>query len=193
VEVARPVTHAGGNNGNHKAVISPAQQRPPADLQYQALIKNFETGVRAFQKQNYAKAAEIFGKLASSDARDVAERAHLHLRMCQQRTGRPGTAPAPKSADDHYALGIACFNARNFVQALEHLSKADRIKPNQEHVRYALAASHASAGNVDVAIVHLEAAVALRPDNRIHARRDEDLQGLSADPRFLRLIYPTGS
>ena len=50
----------------------------------------------------------------------------------------------------------------------------------------------ALAGNSDEAIAHLEAAFALRPENRIHARRDEDFQGLSADPRFRRLIYPAG-
>jgi hypothetical protein len=32
----------------------------------------------------------------------------------------------------------------------------------------------------------------LRPENRIHARRDEDFQGLAVDPRFRRLIHPAG-
>jgi tetratricopeptide (TPR) repeat protein len=147
--------------------------------------------VRAFQRQNYDKAAEIFERLVQSDARDVAERAHVHLRLCRQRSGRP--APLPKSADDYYALGVACLNAREFELAVEHLSKADRMKPRQDHVQYALAVAHSQAGNPDEAIEHLEAALALRPENRIHARRDEDLQGLAADPRFRRLIYQAGA
>jgi tetratricopeptide (TPR) repeat protein len=147
--------------------------------------------VRAFQKQNYSKAAEVFEKLVDIDARDVAERAQLHLRLCRQRTRRP--APAPKSADEYYALGIACLNARDLGRAIEHLAKADRLKPNQDHIRYALAVSHALGGNTDMAFAHLEAAFTLRPENRFHARRDEDLQGLAADPRFRRLIYPAGS
>lgn len=162
-----------------------------ADVQYQNAIRNFETGVRAFQKQNYRKAAEVFEKLVDIDARDVAERAQVHLRLCRQRTGRP--APAPKSADEYYGLGVACLNARDLDRAVEHLAKADKLKPNQDHVRYALAVSHALGGNVDVAFAHLEAAFALRPENRIHARRDEDFQGLASDPRFRRLIYPAGS
>jgi hypothetical protein len=56
-----------------------------------------------------------------------------------------------------------------------------------------LAVSHALEGNVDAAFAHLEAAFALRPENRIHARRDEDFHGLVADPRFRRLIYPAGN
>jgi tetratricopeptide (TPR) repeat protein len=147
--------------------------------------------VRAFQKQNYNKAAEIFEKLVESNARDVAERAHMHLRLCRQRTGRP--APLPKSADEYYTLGVACLNAREFGLAVEHLSKADKLKPHQDHIHYALAVSHALGGNPDQAFAHLEASFALRPENRIHARRDEDFQGLSADPRFRRLIYPAGS
>ena len=170
---------------------SPIPERPQVDVQYQTAIKNFETGVRAFQKQNYDKAAEIFEKLVDSDARDVAERAHVHLRLCRQRTGRP--APLPKSADDYYTLGVACLNAREFGLAVEHLSKADKMKPHQDHIHYALAVSHSLGGNPDAAIAHLEAAFALRPENRIHARRDEDFQGLAADPRFRRLIYPAGS
>jgi tetratricopeptide (TPR) repeat protein len=160
-------------------------------VRYQTAIRNFETGVRAFQKQNYLKAAEVFEKLVDGDARDVAERAQVHLRLIRQRTGRP--APTPKSAEEYYALGVACLNARNLAQALEHLAKADKLKPNQDHIRYALAVLHALGGNPDVAFTHLEAAFTLRPENRIHARRDEDFQGLVADPRFRRLIYPAGS
>jgi tetratricopeptide (TPR) repeat protein len=170
---------------------SPIAERPKVDLQYQTAIKNFETGVRAFQKQNYGKAAEIFAKLVNIEARDVAERAHVHLRLCRQRAGR--TAPLPKSAEDFYTLGIACLNAREFGLAVEHLSKADKMKPRQDHIQYALAVSHSLAGNPDAAIAHLEAAFALRPENRIHARRDEDFQGLAADPRFRRLIYLSAS
>ena len=189
-EESRPVSRARTKTG-HKGIVSPNPQRPQVDVRYQSAIKNFETGVRAFQKQNYDRAAEIFEKLVDSDARDVAERAHVHLRLCRQRTGRP--APLPKSADDYYTLGVACLNAREFGLAVEHLSKADKIKPNQDHVHYALAVSHALGGNPDAAFAHLEAAFALHPENRIHARRDEDFQGVAADPRFRRLIYPAGN
>jgi tetratricopeptide (TPR) repeat protein len=186
----RPVSRARAKTG-HKGRPSTSPQRPQANPQYQTAIKNFETGVRAFHKQNYHKAAEIFAKLVDNEARDVAERAHLHLRLCRQRTGR--AAPLPKSADDYYTLGVACLNARDYSLAVEHLSKADKMKPHQDHIHYALAVSHALGGNAGDALAHLEASFALRPENRIHARRDEDFQGLAADPRFRRLIYPAGS
>jgi tetratricopeptide (TPR) repeat protein len=85
------------------------------------------------------------------------------------------------------------LNGRNLELAVEQLGKADKLKPNQDHIRYALAAAQALQGNVDAAIEHLEAAVTLRPENRIHVRRDEDFQGLASDPRFRRLLYPARS
>jgi tetratricopeptide (TPR) repeat protein len=181
------VSLRGSAETRHQSNPAHAPERPRIDVEHYAAVKNFETGVRAFQKQNYGKAAEIFRKLVDSDVREVAERAQIHLRLCRQRTGR--AASLPKSADDFYTLGIACLNAREFGHAVEHLNKADRMKPDQEHVRYALAVSHSLAGNTDAAIAHLEAAFALRPENRIHARRDEDFQGLASDPRFRRLLH----
>jgi len=172
-------------------MFSPNSERPRVDLQYQSTIKVFENGVRAFQKQNYDKAAEIFEKLVESNARDVAHRAQVHLRLCRQRTGRQ--VLPPKSADDYYTLGVACLNARQFGLAVEHLSKADKMKPHQDHIQYALAVSHSLGGNSDAALAHLEAAFALRPENRIQARRDEDFQGIAADPRFRRLTYLAGN
>lgn len=174
-----------------KGSVPPIPQRPHVDVPYQTAVRNFEVGVRAFQKQEYHKAAEVFEKLVDIDARDVAERAQVHLRLCRQRTGRP--AAAPKSADEYYALGVACLNARDLEHAIEHLAKADKLKPNQDHIQYALAVSHALGGNADVAFTYLEAAFTLRPENRFHARRDEDFQALTSDPRFRRLIHSAGS
>ena len=181
-EMGRLVTQSKTKVGRKGAAI-PARH---SDVPYQNVVKAFEEGVRAFHQQDYNKAAEVFEKLVDSNARDVAERAQVHLRLCRQRTRR--AAPGPRSVDEYYALGVACLNARKLGQALEHLSKADKLKPNQDHVRYALAVSYALEGKVDVAFAHLEAAFTLRPENRFHARRDEDFQGIAGDPRFRRLI-----
>lgn len=163
---------------------------PHVDVHYQNAVKNYEIGVRAFQKHNYGKAAEIFEKLVDHDARDVAERALVHLRLCRHRTGRP--ASAPKSADGYYTLGVGSLNGRNLALAIEQLGKADKMKPHQDYIHYALAAAHALQGDRDAALEHLQTAVTLRSDNRIHARRDEDFRELSSDPRFRRLVYPAG-
>jgi tetratricopeptide (TPR) repeat protein len=166
----------------------PAQEpaeKQRAHLQYLTAVKNFEVGLRYLQKQNYKKSKEIFEKLASGSAHEVANRARVYLRMCERKLSRAESLP--KTAADYYDLGVAQLNARNLDSAIEHLNKADRLRPNQDHVQYALAAAHALLGNVEVALGHLKSAVALRPANRFLACKDEDFQSLVGDPRFRRL------
>jgi tetratricopeptide (TPR) repeat protein len=125
--------------------------------------------------------------LTSSSVREVAARAQVYLQFCEQKLASGGRPPAAKSAEEYYNLGVIDLNARTLDSALEHLSKADKLAPNQEHVRYALAAVHALQGNTDAALEHLRAAITLRPQNRARARRDEDFQSLVPDPRFRKL------
>src|SRR5580704_519731 len=77
MEAGRPASHARAKTG-HQSLASPNHERLLVNVPYQTAVKNFETAVRAFQKQNYQKAAEIFEKLIQNDARDVAERANVH-------------------------------------------------------------------------------------------------------------------
>jgi tetratricopeptide (TPR) repeat protein len=157
-----------------------------AQLQYLAAVKNFEVGLRHLQKQNYEKSKEIFEKLASGSAHEVANRARVYLRMCERKLSRAGSLP--KTAADYYDLGVAQLNARNLDSAIQYLSKADRLGPNQDHVQYALAAAHTLLGNVEAALGHLKSAIALRRANRFLACKDEDFQSLVDDPRFRRLL-----
>jgi tetratricopeptide (TPR) repeat protein len=159
-----------------------------AHARYVTAVKNFEAGVRLFQKQNYERAKEVFEKLACGPAYEVANRAETYLRLCEQKLGRKEAAP--KTAADYYDVGVAQLNARDLERAIGSLNRADRLGPNQDHVRYALAAAHALLHNVDAALEHLKAAIGLRPANRFLARKDEDFRGLAADPRFRRLVHP---
>jgi tetratricopeptide (TPR) repeat protein len=161
-------------------------ERQPVDAQYSLAVRKFDDAERAFRRQNYAKAKEIFGKLASGDVHEVAERARIHLQLCNQKLR--GSVPRPKTAEEHYTLGVGALNARHFREAIEHLGKADKLTPNQEHIRYALAIGHSLEGNVEAALEYLKSAITLRPANRIQARHDEDLAGLASDPRFWQLL-----
>lgn len=161
------------------------------DAQYLAALKNFETGARYFQKGSFEKAREIFEKLVVSAPREVGDRARIHLRACEQRLSR--SAPAPKTAANYYDLGIAALNARTLDSAVELLNKADKLEPNKDYVRYALAAAHALQRNTEAALEHLKAAIALRAENRYQARQDEDFQTLASEPRFRSLLRSEGS
>jgi hypothetical protein len=45
-------------------------------------------------------------------------------------------------------------------------------------------------GEAESAIQNLQLAIQLRPENRYHARNDEDFSFLQEDPRFTELLYP---
>jgi tetratricopeptide (TPR) repeat protein len=178
--VATKAAHIGLPSGRLQSASAP---RPTVD---QAALRDFEAGVRYFQKKNYQKAAETFEKLVRYPAHEVADRARLHLRLCRQRMGRE--APAPRTAEEHYLLGIAALNSRQLSVAVEYLSKADKLQPDREHVQYALGAACALQGETERALKHLQAAIRLRPGNRTLARSDADFQALFGEPRFRQLL-----
>jgi tetratricopeptide (TPR) repeat protein len=201
---AHPRNHSGrsrSGDGAHARVgtLSPAganaarQATSPAtaalwqpDAVFHTAVKNFELGARAFHKQNYGKAKEIFERLASSRVAGVAERARVHLHLCEQKLSRP--VPPPKKPEELYALGVGALNLRRLDDAIQFLNKAQKSAPKLEYISYALAAAYSLRGDAEDALQHLKEAISLRPQNRIQARRDEDFQRLAADARFRELV-----
>jgi tetratricopeptide (TPR) repeat protein len=177
-------------SGRHGRFSPGEIERQWIDAQYQVAVKNFEAAVRAFQKQKFQKAMRLFENLADSEFAEVMQRARVYMRLCQQKVGRTG--PAPRTAEEYYTLGVAALNARELERAIEHLDKAEKLRPNKDHIQYALAAAHSLRGNVNSALEHLKAAIKLRPEDRFQARRDEDFQGLASDSRFRHLVYAGG-
>ena len=55
---------------------------------------------------------------------------------------------------------------------------------------YAMAVLDCLTGEAESAIQNLQLAIQLRPENRYHARNDEDFSFLQEDPRFTELLYP---
>jgi tetratricopeptide (TPR) repeat protein len=164
---------------------APVVVQKPKDIVRETALKNFGAAVRYFQRRHYEKAAELFEKVAASPVREMADRARVHLRFCERQRRHERR---PKTAEGCYARGVAALNSRDFDAALEYLSKSDKMTPNQEYIHYALAAVYGLQGDPDNAYNHLEAAIRLRPQNRVQARHDEDFQNLADDPRFARLV-----
>jgi tetratricopeptide (TPR) repeat protein len=156
--------------------------------EFRAAVRDFEAAVRYFQKRKYDRAREVFEKLAGGQVLEVAARARVHLRHCQQKIESNGRAAAPKTAEEYYNLGVVDLNRGAVDSALERLGRADKLEPNQTHIRYALAAAHALAGNTGAALEHLSATLELQPGQRARARRDPDFHSLAQDPRFRQLV-----
>ncbi|HUY15476.1 MAG TPA: tetratricopeptide repeat protein [Terriglobia bacterium] len=162
--------------------------RQDPDAFYAQAVKNYENAIRFFQKESYDKAHELFEKLVAQGPAEIADRARIHLQICDRKMNRAGSAL--KTADEYYLTGLTELNARNLEAALEHLTKALKMDPERGEIRYALAAVHALQGNPDVALEHLKTAIEFRSELRFQARQDGDFNSLAADSRYTSLVFP---
>jgi tetratricopeptide (TPR) repeat protein len=158
------------------------------DPAVQQQLKQYEEGVQAFHEQKFQKAKAALEKVVAGPAKELADRAMMHLRIVEQRMAR--AAAAPRSPEDHYQQGVAMMNLGRWDDAREHLIKARKLAPKADHIIYAMAALDCLTGEAESAMENLKTAIALRPENRYHARNDEDFAFLQEDPRFTELLYP---
>jgi len=169
-----------------KAKTLPPDPDAPAKQQQ---LKLYEEALKHFQQQKFAKAKETLEDVVKGPSKELADRARVHLRICDQRISRVPAA-VPKSAEDHYTQGVALMNLGRWDEAREHLDRARKAAPKADHIVYAMAALDCLTGEADSAMENLKIAIQLRPENRYHARNDEDFSFLQEDPRFTELLYP---
>jgi tetratricopeptide (TPR) repeat protein len=151
-------------------------------------LSSFEAAMRLFHARKLAEARELFATAASGPERDVAQRARLHIAMCDRRLQE--TTVNLRSAEDYYNYGIALINSRNVGEARAHLEKALQMAPGTDHIHFALALAQALSGDVANAYDNLKRAIDLEPRNRILARQDADFAPLAHQPPFELLLYP---
>lgn len=171
--------------------VSAARKRAaePVDREVQRQLKLYDEALQYIQQQKFHKAKQTLEKVASGPSKELADRAQVHLRICEQRISRlPVTVP--RTAEDHYHHGVAMMNLGRWDEAREHLEKARKMTPKADYIVYALAALDCLTGEAESAMENLKTAIALRPENRYHARNDEDFAFLQEDPRFTELLYP---
>jgi tetratricopeptide (TPR) repeat protein len=152
-------------------------------------MKAFEEAVQNFHQQKYAKAKPVFEKVVNGPGRDLADRARMHLRIIEQRLQR-SEPMVPRTPEEHYQQGVAMMNMGRWDEAREHLLRARKLAPKADYVIYAMAALDCLTGEAESAMENLKLAIQLRPENRYHARNDEDFAFLQEDPRFTELLYP---
>lgn len=155
-------------------------------------LKLYEEAIESFQQQKFLKAKQALEKVASGPSKELADRAGIHLRICEQRIAKPA-APSLHGAEDYYHHGVAMMNLGRWDDARAALEKALKLSPKADYVVYALAALDCLTGESESAMENLKQAIALRPENRYLARNDEDFAYLQDDPRFTELLYPEGS
>jgi len=163
-------------------------QPPVRELSTQAQLAAFESAMRLFHERHLEEARKLFQQVVEGPERDVAQRAGLHIVMCDRRLTQE--APALRSADDYYNYAVALINTRKLAEARQHLERALEIAPGADHIHYALALAQALGGDLPGAHENLRRAIEIEPRNRILARQDADFAPLANQPPFDALLYP---
>lgn len=159
------------------------------DPAVQQQLKLYEEGVQAFHEQKFVKAKQALEKVIAGPGRELVDRARVHVKIVEQRMAR-AAASAPRSPEEHYQQGVAMMNLGRWDEARESLLRAKKLAPKSDFVFYAMAALDCLTGEAEAAMENLKIAIQLRPENRYHARNDEDFAFLQEDPRFTELLYP---
>ena len=154
----------------------------------QAQFGNFEAAMKLFHARQMRDARELFLKAAGGPERDVAQRARLHIAMCDRRLEKAPVSLG--SAEDYYNYGVALINTRNFAEARAQLQRGLEIAPKADHIHYALALALGLGGDSGGAYESLKRAIELEPRNRLIARQDADFAPLANQPPFDGLLYP---
>lgn len=167
---------------------APAPPRKPT-VDEAAAFKAFERAHKEFTRGHFADARNLFRTLIEQHAgvAEVAARARTYFAIAEARL-RTQTS-LPRDAESLYDRGVIELNRGDYVAAQEMFERAIKREPQSADSHYALAATRARLGSVELALQSLEHAVALKPNLRIRAQHDPDLIPLRNEPEFERVIY----
>jgi tetratricopeptide (TPR) repeat protein len=149
---------------------------------------SFEAAMKLFHARKMREARELFVRASQGPERDVAQRAQIHMAMCDRRLEQPPMTLS--SGEDYYNYGVALINTHKAAEARVQLEKALEISPGAEHIHYALALAQALSGDPINAYANLKRAIELEPRNRLIARQDTDFAPLANQPPFDSLLFP---
>ena len=167
----------------------PAKRKPTAEeIAHQHAMERFENALQLFNQHQLGRARGMFERLTEIPSRDLAERARVYVRICDQRLSR--TTLQLKTAEDFYNYAVGLANEGNAEESEQYLLKALKLSPKSDFIYYALATTCALRDDVNGALEHLLKAIELDERNRFQAQNDADFSNLLEDPRFTELLYP---
>jgi len=159
------------------------------DPRYTQALQSYESGLRAMQEHKFDKAKPHFQKVVTGPSKELADRATVHLNICNQHLERT-TATQFKTSEEHFDYAVSLMNVGDYVTAREHLEKLLKQNAKADYVIYGLAALDCLTGHVEDSLRRLDEALHLNAQLRFQARNDSDFQNLAEDPRFTELLYP---
>ncbi|HEX5709068.1 MAG TPA: tetratricopeptide repeat protein [Pyrinomonadaceae bacterium] len=155
-----------------------------------AALKSFERAHKVFARGNFSEARMLFRALIEqhAGASEVTARARTYLAIAEARMRHESALP--RDAESLYDRGVIELNRGDYVAAQEMFERALKREPEAADVHYALAATRARLGSIEMALQSLERALALKPNLRVRVQHDPDLSALRNEPEYERLLFP---
>lgn len=172
-----------------KPAAAPASGGNTWAIQEKAL-KELERGVSLLHKQAFAEALPHFEAILSGfpAEKELIDRVQSYARIC--RTNLEKAKPSNAKPEDYFYLGVIKANEANYAEAVEFLDRALQVNPKDEKAHYVMASTRSMRGEREVAIKHLQEAIALNATNRNYAQNDPDFESLRGDDAFENLVHP---
>lgn len=167
----------------------PPPPEPPRRQLSSGALRAFDHAVKVFNRRMFDDAKEMFESLLTRfpNEVEVIARAQMYIQVCKQKV-QTQTPATPRNADELYDRGVYALNIGDFSQAKQFFEKALRMKPNEPHLLYSLAATHAQSGAHDQALDYLERSIRIQPSFRSQAYNDADFSVLHENKQFLELL-----
>jgi tetratricopeptide (TPR) repeat protein len=154
-------------------------------------LQGYEQALKLLQARKFDKARLLFEQVIESGISELADRAKIHLNICNQQVEHTeNTFATPEEHDD---VAVSLMNLGDFVTAREHFENLSAQRPGLDFVWYGLAVLECLTGRTTESLQHLAEAIRLNPGTRFQARNDSDFRNMADDPRFTELLYPEGT
>ena len=158
------------------------------DPRFAQAVENYESALKAIQERKFERAKGLLQKVIDGPSAQLADRAAIHLKLCNQQLAHPSTAF--KTPEEHYDFAVSLMNQGKYEDARNHLQKILKQNPKADYALYGLAVLDCLTDKVEDSLRHLDEAIRLNPKLRFQARNDSDFHNLADDPRFTELLYP---
>src|ERR1700748_3897938 len=99
-----------------------AKKTMAEDPHYTQALQSYELGLPAMQEHKFDKAKPHFQKIIGGPSKELADRAGVHLNICNQHLER-STATQFKTVEEHFDYAVSLMNLGDYVTAREHLDK----------------------------------------------------------------------
>jgi tetratricopeptide (TPR) repeat protein len=167
---------------------SPAKPAVKVDPRFTQAVQNYEAGLKAMQTHKFDRAKAAFNKVLEGPSSELADRARLHLNICDQQLAR--TSTSFKTPEEHYDYAVSLMNGGDYDSARSHLEKVLKQYPKADYVWYGIAVLDCLTVRIEDCLRNLQQSIKLNAANRFQARNDSDFAKMADDPRFTELLYP---